>query len=215
MGEEADTILLSVNITEEERGVYETVVQKFDDFFQLRRNIIFERSRFNRRNQLEGESSEQYISELYCLVDNCNYGNLKDELLRDRLVVGIRDQELSKKLQLDPDLTLEKTKKTIRQKEAVKEQHYILQGNDTKEPTLEEVRYGKCHRKSPRPEVRKQYIQRDTNSKCMNRQITHYVQGVAAQSTTVGKCAQHQVQDTTDVTKGVIISAQCFSRKVY
>ena len=41
--------------------------------------------------------------------------------------MGIRDQELSKKLQLDPDLTLEKTKKTIRQKEAVKEQHYILQ----------------------------------------------------------------------------------------
>ena len=47
-------------------------------------------------------------------MDNCNYGNLKDELVRDRLVVGIRDQELSKKLQLDPDLTLEKTKKTIR-----------------------------------------------------------------------------------------------------
>ena len=64
--------------------------------FQLRRNVIFGRARFNRRNQLEGESSEQYISELYCLVDNCNYGNLKDELLRDRLVVGIRDQGLSK-----------------------------------------------------------------------------------------------------------------------
>ena len=61
-------------------------------FFQLLRNVIFERARFNRRNQLEGESSEQYISELYCLVDNCNYGNLKDELLRDRLVVGIRNQ---------------------------------------------------------------------------------------------------------------------------
>ena len=76
-------------------------------------------------------------------MDNCNYGNLKDELLRDRLFVGIRDQELSNKLQLDPDLTLEKTKKTIRQKEAVKEQRYILQGNDTKEPFLEEVRYGK------------------------------------------------------------------------
>ena len=53
-------------------------------------------------------------------MDNCNYGNLKDELLRDSLIVGIRDQELSKKLQFDTDLTLEKTKKTIRQKEAVK-----------------------------------------------------------------------------------------------
>ena len=67
-------------------------------------------------------------------MNNCNYGNLKDKLLRDRLVVGISDQELSKKLQLDADLTLEKTKKTIRLKEALIEQHYILQGNDTKEP---------------------------------------------------------------------------------
>ena len=87
--------------------------KKCDEFFQVQKNFIFERARFNRQNQLEGESSEQYISELYCLMDNCNYGNLKDELLRDRLVVGIRDQKLSKKLQLDPDLTLEKTKKTI------------------------------------------------------------------------------------------------------
>ena len=87
-------------------------------------------------------------------MDICNYGNLKDELLRDRLVVGIRDQELSKELQFDPDLALKKTKKTIRPKKAVKEQHYILQGNDTKEPSLEEVRYGKWHRKPPRVEVR-------------------------------------------------------------
>ena len=50
------------------------------------------------------------------MVDNYNYRNLNDEFLRGRLVVAMRDQELSKKLQLDPDLTLEKTKKTIRVK---------------------------------------------------------------------------------------------------
>ena len=34
LGEEADTVLLSANITKEERGVvYETIVQKFDGFF--------------------------------------------------------------------------------------------------------------------------------------------------------------------------------------
>ena len=76
---------------------------------------------------------------------------------------------MSKKLQLDPDLTLEKTKKTIRQKKSCQRTTYILQGNDTKEPTPEEVRCGKWYRKPPRPEVRPQYIQRDTNSKCMNR----------------------------------------------
>ena len=46
-------------------------------------------------------------------------------MLRDRLV-GIRDKSLSEKLQLDTELTLEKAKTTICQKEAVKEQSQQL-----------------------------------------------------------------------------------------
>jgi hypothetical protein len=72
--------------------------------------------RFNRRRQKEGE---QYITELYDLVEFCAYGDLKEEMLRDRLVVGIRDLNLSEKLQTDPDLTLEKVKTLVRQKAAV------------------------------------------------------------------------------------------------
>ena len=50
MGEEADVVLASTNITEEAKKVYETVCGKFDDFFKVLRNVIFERARFNRRN---------------------------------------------------------------------------------------------------------------------------------------------------------------------
>ena len=79
-------------------------------------------ARFNRRVLHEGESAEVYISELYEPIEFCDYGNLKDEMLRDRLVVGIRDTSLSEKMQTDPALTLEKAKTMIRQREAVKEQ---------------------------------------------------------------------------------------------
>ena len=112
MGEEADDVLSSTNITEAERKVYATVMGKFEEFFNVRKNIIFERARFNRRNQLEGETSEKYITELYRMVESCEYGTMRDELLRDRLVVGIRDQDLSEKLQLQADLTLEGAKKS-------------------------------------------------------------------------------------------------------
>ncbi len=47
-------------------------------------------------------------------------------MIRDRLVVGIRDASLSEHLQLDADLTLEKAKKFIRQWQAVHEQQHIL-----------------------------------------------------------------------------------------
>ena len=43
-----------------------------------------------------------------------------EEMLRDRLVMGMRDTVFSERLQLDPDLTLEKAKYAMRQKEAVK-----------------------------------------------------------------------------------------------
>ena len=68
LGEQAETVLASTNITEEQRKVYDTVISKFDSFFKVTRNVIFERARFNRRVQLEGESAEKFIVELYNLT---------------------------------------------------------------------------------------------------------------------------------------------------
>ena len=126
MGEEADEVLTSTDASAEDRSNYSAVVSKFDGFFRVRKNVIFERARFNRRCQLEGESVDEYITSLYTLVESCDYGPLRDEMLRDRIVVGIRDAAMSEKLQLDPELTLEKTKRLVRQKEAVHEQHREL-----------------------------------------------------------------------------------------
>ena len=83
MGEEADSVLASTHISAEDRKKYDAVVAKFDAYFQVRRNIIFERAKFNRRSQREGESAEQYITELYELIEFCEYGGLKEEMLRD------------------------------------------------------------------------------------------------------------------------------------
>ena len=85
-----------------------------------------------------GESVEQYIVELYNLAEHCNYGDLKSEMIRDRLVVGILDKSLSERLQLDSALTLEKAKKIIRQREAVQEQQQVLNGATSS--SLNEVR---------------------------------------------------------------------------
>ena len=105
---------------------YDGFIETFESFFKVRKNVIFERARFNRRNQAPGETSEQYIMELYKLAEDCEYGAMKEEMIRDRLVVGIRDKVLSERLQLDPKLTLESAKKAVRQREAVKEQQQTL-----------------------------------------------------------------------------------------
>ena len=90
---------------------------------------------------------------LYSLADNCDYGEFKDQMIRDRLVVGIRDNSLSERLQMDAELTLEKAMKTIRQREAVHEQQMVLSGGErTNEPgNLDEVNHKKQNSRHSRP----------------------------------------------------------------
>ena len=144
LGEEAEDVLASANITKDNRKKYESVLAKLDEFFKVRRNVIFERARFNQRSQREDESAEQYITSLYNLVENCEYGDLASDMIRDRLVVGIRDNALSQRLQMDSELTLEKAKRQIRQREVVQEQQTILhQGEPTGEQTVSYVKASK------------------------------------------------------------------------
>ncbi|UYV70106.1 hypothetical protein LAZ67_7001810 [Cordylochernes scorpioides] len=87
---------------------YELVVKKFEEHFIGKRNVIFERAQFNRRYQQDGEAVEEYIRVLHKMAENCNYGSLKEEMIRDRIVVGVKNLQLSEKLQLEPNLTLER-----------------------------------------------------------------------------------------------------------
>ena len=56
-------------------------------------------------------------------------------MIRDRLVVGISDKALSERLCMDGELTLEKAKTMIRQREAVHEQRDMLQSNGSSDHT--------------------------------------------------------------------------------
>ena len=94
----------------------------------MRRNVIFERAQFNRRSQHKGETAQQYIMELYTPAEHCEYGDLKDEMICDHLVVGIRDAALSQLLQLDTKLTLETAKLNVHQREAASEQQTATLG---------------------------------------------------------------------------------------
>ena len=126
LGEEAELVLISTSATEEDRKDNVSIMAKSDAFFKVRRNVIFERGAVQQAQP--GESAEQY---LYSIAANCEYGTLESEMIRDQLVVGIRDAALSERLQLHAELTLEKAKKSIRQREAVKEQQTILDGTNS------------------------------------------------------------------------------------
>ena len=61
---------------------------------------MFEWAKFNRRAQEEGETVDEVVTALNKLAEHCNYGTLVEEMIRDRLVVGLRDAKLSEKLSI-------------------------------------------------------------------------------------------------------------------
>ena len=74
---------------------------------------------------------------MYELAEHCEFGRNRDENIRDRIVVGILDKEVSRKLQLTKNLTLALTIETVRQSEEVASQ-VSMQGETTgvKRPKL-------------------------------------------------------------------------------
>ena len=105
MGNDAENIFASFTFQEEaHKQDYEIVLQKFKEYFVPKRNIIWERSKFHQRSQKDGESVEEFIRALYTLSEFCEFPD-RDTQIRDRLVIGLKDKEVCKKLQLKEDLT--------------------------------------------------------------------------------------------------------------
>lgn len=119
MGKEAEDILASLKLTGAEMTNYATVKRKFEEHFIPCTNVIYERARFNCRVLQPNEPVEAFITDLHKMAEACEYGELKNELIRDRLVVGLLDVGLSEKMQLDPKLSLQSAMKLARNSEVV------------------------------------------------------------------------------------------------
>ena len=72
-------------------------------------------------------------------------------MIRDRIVVGIHDNKLSQKMQLEPDLTLKKATDLVRQSESVKKQQPTVRGQNTEQVAVEAIikRHGRQQSKNP------------------------------------------------------------------
>ena len=118
MGEDAEDVLTSTGIRAEARKTYTEVMLKFDSFFQVRKNVIFERAKFNPQRPA-GRQKRREISHL----PTQHGGDMRVRNPQGGAAArqNRRGQTLSDKLQMDATLTLESATKQARQKETVKE----------------------------------------------------------------------------------------------
>lgn len=136
MGRQAENIFKSFKFAEPSEGAtdprndFVTVMQKFDEYFVPKRNTIHERAIFYQRSQQQGESIEAFVRCLHDLAAHCRFDQKEEENVRDRLISGMLDKEMSQKLQLEQDdLTLEKAVDSARHSELVKSQNTVPMSN--------------------------------------------------------------------------------------
>ena len=83
------------------------VVKEFDDYFLPKKNVSMYRWNAYTSNK-EGEPFNSYLASLRRLASTCEFYDL-DDMLRDRIVFGIRDSKVRERLLRVSDLTLQKT----------------------------------------------------------------------------------------------------------
>lgn len=90
-GSEAIETFNTFDLTTENKSKYAEVVKAFQTYCEPKKNEVYEAFKFNSRNQETGETFDCFLLELKKLVKNCGYNN-DDRMLRDRLVIGINDE---------------------------------------------------------------------------------------------------------------------------
>ena len=73
-------------------------------------------------------------------------------MIRDRIVVGLRDGKLAEKLLLDSELTLEKPVNQARQSETIKKQQAVVRGLHEEENNAKVDAVSRQRKLKPRPE---------------------------------------------------------------
>src|ERR1043165_5160471 len=81
-------------------------------------NEVYERYVLHRRQQEPGETFDSLLGDLRRLIKTCEYGSAEESTIRDRIVLGIRDDATRKKLLQTRKLTLTQAVDICRSSEA-------------------------------------------------------------------------------------------------
>lgn len=107
---------------------YTVVMDKFTNHFIPLKNESVNSHLFFTRNQLEGESFDTFLTDIKRLSQDCDFGDLKDRLIRDRIVTGIENKKVKDRLLRETNLTLTKTIQICKEAELASEQVKKMDG---------------------------------------------------------------------------------------
>lgn len=111
---------------------YDEVIKKLKCRFDKTEPALMHRYKFYNKFQGPAESSENFVLAVRLLAESCNFKEFKDEAIRDRLIFGLRNKKLQRKILLEDEIAVEALEKMIiNDEEASQRTREIVDPNDT------------------------------------------------------------------------------------
>ncbi|XP_077255650.1 uncharacterized protein LOC143893810 [Temnothorax americanus] len=129
VGEDGIELYNTFNLQEAERYNLAKVLQCFEEYCVPKKNIVYETFKFSSRMQQEDEKFDSFLAEIKKLSQTCEFGTMADRMVRDRIVLRIKDKVLQERLLRVEDLNLQKAIDYCRAAEVSKVQANSLQGD--------------------------------------------------------------------------------------
>ncbi|XP_044760803.1 uncharacterized protein LOC123318253 [Coccinella septempunctata] len=108
IGPDAIEIYNSFNLNDAEKNNLQIIKDRFKDYFAPKTNISFERYIFFKIEQNEDEQFNEFLTRIKTQASKCEFDNLQDEMLKDKIVFGIRSNQVRETLLTEDKLDLNK-----------------------------------------------------------------------------------------------------------
>ena len=147
----------------EDTDTVNEIIIKLDEHILGQTKKTFERYKFNARGQMCEEAIDAYVAALKILQKTCNFCDcLKDSLLRDRIVFGVRDNGLRKRLLQERSLDLSRCIDICRTHENITSQMILITDTGEEVHRVEERRHFSNKRQYSRGQFGQQKQERTT-----------------------------------------------------
>ena len=109
VGPDTYKLLSSLIAPEKPRDkTFQDLVRVLGEHYNPEPSEIVQRYKFHTRSRKQGETITKFVAELRALAQYCNFGTTLSDSLRDRLVCGVNDEHMQRRLLSEKTLTFDK-----------------------------------------------------------------------------------------------------------
>lgn len=139
IGEECLRIYENLPLTDADKETADSLLDAIEKHLTPSVNIRYERALFNLAKQNDDESYDTYINRLRGLIKKCEYGQLEEDLLLDKIIYSVKSIPLREQLWSNKKITLTEAISKCKSKELFTKQMKEVGDTLYDEETKEEV----------------------------------------------------------------------------